>query len=59
MNLQGKPIIQIIYEKASRIKDIDKVIVATTNSQTDDVLEEFCMLIVRSIRLDLYMTNLA
>tara|TARA_Y100000589_G_C27177151_1_gene639238 strand:+ start:814 stop:1542 length:729 start_codon:yes stop_codon:yes gene_type:complete len=43
MNLQGKPIIQIIYEKAKRIKEIDKVIVATTKSKTDDVLEEFCI----------------
>jgi glutamate-1-semialdehyde 2,1-aminomutase/spore coat polysaccharide biosynthesis protein SpsF len=42
MDLAGKPVVQRVYERASRIKDADEVVITTTVARKDDVLAEFC-----------------
>ena len=42
MKLVDQPVIQWVYERASRIPGVDGVVVATTASVTDDVLAGWC-----------------
>jgi spore coat polysaccharide biosynthesis protein SpsF len=41
--LAGKPIIWHIYDRASKCRYVDKVIVATSMDPSDDPLSEFCL----------------
>lgn len=41
MELAGKPMLLNILERVSRAKKIDKIVVATSNEQTDDEVESF------------------
>ena len=38
----GKPLLQLLLERVQKSKTADKIIVATTTKQTDDVIENFC-----------------
>ena len=40
--LAGKPVIWHIHDRLNRCKLIDKIIVATSNHATDDILADFC-----------------
>jgi len=42
LDLCGKPVIQRVYERACKIDKTDDVIVATTLSNSDDRLADFC-----------------
>ncbi|MCW3018566.1 MAG: spore coat protein [Solirubrobacterales bacterium] len=42
MTLVDKPVIQSVYERASRIRGVHEVVVATTTSVTDDPLAHWC-----------------
>lgn len=42
MDLEGKSVIQRVYERACRILKIDDVVIATTLDRKDDILVEFC-----------------
>lgn len=39
--INGKTIIQILIEKAMQVKNIDEVIVATSNKPSDDIIEKY------------------
>ena len=43
MQLAGKPIVLQVYERAALIKGIDKVVVATTTEEKDDLLVRHCL----------------
>jgi spore coat polysaccharide biosynthesis protein SpsF len=36
----GKPTLELLIERLSRVKQIDKIVVATTSNSTDDIVEE-------------------
>ena len=38
----GKPILQIIFERASKSKLLNEVVIATTTNPRDDVIVEMC-----------------
>jgi spore coat polysaccharide biosynthesis protein SpsF (cytidylyltransferase family) len=42
MTLLDQPVIQWVYERASRIQGIDEVVVATTTAEADDPLTGWC-----------------
>jgi spore coat polysaccharide biosynthesis protein SpsF len=43
LKIQKKPIIQIIYEKLSVCKNIDKIIIATSKNKNDNKIENFAI----------------
>lgn len=45
MELQGKPVLQNIIERAERAKEIEEVVVATSMDESDDEIERFLHLI--------------
>ena len=52
--LAGKPIIWHIYKRAQECKFVDKVIIATSNEESDNKLADYCM----NNDLDLYRGSL-
>ena len=44
--INGKPIIQYLIERLQKIRNIDNVVICTTNNSSDDELIEFLKLII-------------
>ena len=42
MKIKGKPIIEHIFDFLSLSKELDSIVVATTNLEDDDEIERFC-----------------
>lgn len=42
MPIVGKPLIQHVIERVRRCRRVDEIVIATTTSHEDDVLEKFC-----------------
>ena len=41
LEIEGKPLIQHIYERLKNIQLIDEIVIATTNSSNEKYLEDF------------------
>ena len=42
MKINKRPVIDLLIERIKFVNEIDKIIVATTTSKKDDILEEYC-----------------
>lgn len=42
MQIAGRPMLEWLYDRITQTKNINRVIIATSDELTDDPIEEFC-----------------
>ncbi len=54
MNLVNKPVLEHIVERLSYCKMIEKIVVATTSEESDNIIEDYC----KNNKIDFYRGNI-